>query len=196
MLSLSICESAGAGEKLDSSIAPPALRKTDLDAAFSPFDLKRLDSYSNNLLDYHVILDMVPTIAEYYFSGRLGGRVNLSGVQQSVLIAIGLQRKKLEDLEKELSLPPSQLLAMFLKIMRKMSTYFRALVEGAVADTLPSEQVPVAQETADAHEEVADERFQPLDAGLEDELREGGEQVNDELREKQKALIDALPLDK
>ena len=117
-------------------------------------------------------------------------------MQQSVLIAIGLQRKKLEDLEKELSLPPSQLLAMFLKIMRKMSTYFRALVEGAVADTLPSEQVPVAQETADAHEEVADERFQPLDAGLEDELREGGEQVNDELREKQKALIDALPLDK
>ena len=196
VLSLSICESASAGEKLDSSIIPPPLRKTDLDAALSPFDLKRLDSYSNNLLDYHVILDMVPTIAEYYFSGRLGGRVNLSGVQQSVLIAIGLQRKKLEDLEKELSLPPSQLLAMFLKIMRKMSTYFRALVEGAVADTLPSERVPIAQETADAHEEVADERFQPLDAGLEDELREGGEQVNDELREKQKALIDALPLDK
>lgn len=197
VLSLSICESAAAGEKLDTSIAPRPLKKTELDVVFSPFDLKRLDSYANNLLDYHVILDMVPTVAEYYFSGRLGGRVSLSGVQQSVLLAIGLQRKKLEDVEKELNLPPSQLLAMFLKIMRKMSTYFRSLVEGAVADTLPAERVPVVQDTTDAHDDEAlDGKFQPLATGLDDELREGGEQVNDELREKQKALIDALPLDR
>ncbi|KAK5675723.1 N-acetyltransferase 10 [Elasticomyces elasticus] len=85
---------------------------------------------------------------------------------------------------------------MFLKIMRKMSTYFRSLVEGAVADTLPAERVPVVQDTTDAHDESVDGRFQPLAMGLEDELRQGGEKVNDELREKQKALIDALPLDR
>lgn len=198
VLSLSICESAAAGEKLDSSIAPRPLKKSELDVVFSPFDLKRLDSYSNNLLDYHVILDMVPTIAEYYFSGRLGGKVSLSGVQQSVLLAIGLQRKKLEDVEKELNLPPSQLLAMFLKIMRKMSTYFRSLVEGAVAETLPAERVPAVQDVTDVHdgEAAVDGKFQPLDMALDEELREGGEKVNDELREKQKALIDALPLDR
>lgn len=198
VLSLSICESAAAGEKLDSSIAPRPLKKSELDVVFSPFDLKRLDSYSNNLLDYHVILDMVPTIAEYYFSGRLGGKVSLSGVQQSVLLAIGLQRKKLEDVEKELNLPPSQLLAMFLKIMRKMSTYFRSLVEDAVAETLPAERVPAVQDVTDVHdgEAAVDGKFQPLDMALDEELREGGEKVNDELREKQKALIDALPLDR
>ncbi|KAH1644560.1 killer toxin resistant protein [Aspergillus fumigatus] len=196
VLSLSICESATAGAKLDTSYTPSLLTKSDLDAAFSPFDLKRLDSYANNLLDYHVILDMVPTIAEYYFSGRLSGKVNLSGVQQSILLAIGLQRKNLDDIEKELNLPSSQLLAMFLKIVRKMSTYFRGLVEGAVAETLPAEKVPIAQSSADAHDEVVDERFKPLDTGLEDELREGGQQVDEELREKQRALIDSLPLDK
>ncbi|KKK25166.1 hypothetical protein P175DRAFT_0475612 [Aspergillus ochraceoroseus IBT 24754] len=197
VLSLSIGESATAGAKLDTSLTPVPLRKSELDAAFSPFDLKRLDSYANNLLDYHVILDLVPAVAEYYFSGRLNGKVSLSGVQQSILLAIGLQRKTLEDVEKELSLPSSQLLAMFLKIMRKMSTHFRSLVEGAVADTLPSEKVPVSASAPEAHDEaVADERFKPLETSLDDELREGGQQVNAELREKQRALIDALPLDK
>lgn len=195
VLSLSICESANAGAKLDTATTTALLRKADLDAAFSPFDLKRLDSYANNVLDYHVILDMVPTIAEYYFAGRLNGRVSLSGVQQSILLAIGSQRKNLESLQSELSLPPSQLLAMFLKIVRKMSSHFRNLVEGAVADTLPAEKIPVSNAANDAHDESIDERFKPLAQNLDDELREGGKQVNNEMREKQRALIDALPLD-
>ncbi|KAL3481203.1 GNAT acetyltransferase 2-domain-containing protein [Aspergillus californicus] len=194
-LSLSIGESATAGAKLDPSLAPLPLRKSDLDAAFSPFDLKRLDSYANNQLDYHVILDMIPTIANWYFSGRLASNVNLSGVQKSILLAIGLQRKSLEDVEKEHGglLPTSQLLAMLLKIVRKVSTQLRSLQENAVADTLPTAQAPVV---AEAHDEVADSRFQPLEENLDDELREGGEEANAELREKSRALIDALPLDK
>ncbi|OOF97315.1 hypothetical protein ASPCADRAFT_206134 [Aspergillus carbonarius ITEM 5010] len=196
VLSLSICESANSGAKLDTTYSQALLTKADLDAAFSPFDLKRLDSYANNLLDYHVILDMVPVIAEYYFSGRLSGKVSLSGVQQSILLAIGLQRKNIDALEKELSLPSSQLLAMFLKIIRKVSTHFRNLVEGAVAETMPAEKAPTAQVVTEAHDEVVDERFKPLETGLDEELREGGQQVDEELREKQRALIDALPLDK
>lgn len=197
VLSLSICESANAGAKSDTLLVPRPLRKPDLDEAFSPFDIKRLDSYANNLLDYHVILDMVPSIAEYYFSGRLNSRVNLSGVQQAILLAIGLQRKSLDDIEKELNLPPSQLLAMFLKIVRKASTHFRSLIEGAVADTLPAEQVPVTnQDAGDAHDEAPDNRFKPLDTTLEEELEEGGHQADEELKEKQRALIDALPLER
>lgn len=196
VLSLSIGESATAGAKLDPSLAPPPLKKSDLDAAFSPFDLKRLDSYANNLLDYHVILDMIPTIATWYFSGRLNGSVSLSGIQQSILLAIGLQRKSVDDLEKELTLPSSQLLAMFLKIVRKMSTHFRSLQENAVADTLPADKVPTTEAGPNAHDEVLDERFKPLETNLDDELREGGEEINAEMREKQRALIDALPLDK
>lgn len=196
VLSLSICESANAGAKSDTSITPQPLRKTDLDVAFSPFDIKRLDSYANNLLDYHVILDMVPTIAEYYFAGRLTGKVNLSGVQQSILLAIGLQRKSLDSIEKELNLPSSQLLAMFLKIIRKVSTHFRSLIEGAVAETLPAEQIPALHDPAGAHDEVVDDRFKPLEMGLEEELEEGGQQIDQELKEKQRALIDALPLER
>jgi N-acetyltransferase 10 len=139
---------------------------------------------------------MVPAIAEYYFANRLGGKVSLSGVQQSILLAIGLQRKSMDDLEKELSLPSSQLLAMFLKIMRKMSTHFRGLVEGAVADTMPAERNSVPAPSAAHDDAVVEDRFKPLETGLEDELRDGAEEIDQEMREKQRALIDALPLDK
>lgn len=73
--------------------------KRELDAYFSAYDLKRLESYANNMLDYHVILDLLPTIAHLYFGGRLGEVIKFSGVQSSILLGIGLQRKAIEDLE-------------------------------------------------------------------------------------------------
>ncbi|MCJ1228409.1 killer toxin resistant protein [Toensbergia leucococca] len=190
VLALSIDESANAGSKLDISSRMAPLTKSELDESFSPFDLKRLDSYANNMLDYHVILDMVPHIATLYFTGRLKPAVSLSGVQSSILLAVGLQRKVLDDVEKELGLPASQLLAMFVKIVRKVSSHFRSLVEGAVAEMMPS-SVPTREV-----EEEEDGRFVPLQMGLDEELKEGGDEVDRGLKEKQRALIDALPLDK
>ena len=193
ILALSIIESANAGAKLDSAYNIQPLSKSELDDSFSPFDLKRLDSYANNMLDYHVILDMIPLIAHFHFTNRLKPAVSLTGVQSSILLAIGLQRKVLEDVEKELGLPFSQLLAMFVKIVRKVSSHFHRLLEGAVIETIPQSAPAAKDDAADGEEE---ERFVPLQKSLDDELREGGEDVNNELKEKQRALIDALPLDK
>ena len=192
ILALSIIESANVGAKLDTSFTPQLLTKSELDASFSPFDLKRLDSYANNMLDYHVILDMIPPIAHLYFTGRFKPSVSMTGVQSSILLAIGLQRKVLEDVEKELGLPSSQLLAMFVKIVRKVSAHFRKILEGAIEETMPQANVP----TDDGLDEVQPKKFAPLQTNLDVELREGGEEVDKELKEKQRALIDALPLDK
>ncbi len=65
----------------------------------TPFDIKRLNSYANNLLDYHVVLDLLPTVASLYFQKRLGDELRLSAVQSSILLAIGLQRKTIEEVE-------------------------------------------------------------------------------------------------
>lgn len=65
----------------------------------SPYDLRRLESYANNMLDYHVILDLLPTVAFLYFEKRLGDQVRLSAVQCTILLALGLQRKTIEDVE-------------------------------------------------------------------------------------------------
>lgn len=202
VLALSINESANAGGKLDSELSPQPLTKKELDQLFSPFDLKRLDSYANNMLDYHVILDMIPQIALLYFTGRLANGVSATGVQSSILLAIGLQRKTLEDVEKELGVSASQLLAMFVKVVRKVAGFFRTLLEGAIVENLP-DVIPTASD-ADAGAgdagagkgESIGGRYKPLEKNLDEELREGAEDVDKELKERQRALIDALPLDK
>ncbi|KAH8813187.1 GNAT acetyltransferase 2-domain-containing protein [Xylogone sp. PMI_703] len=196
VLALSIDESANMGAKLDTSNEPQSLTKSELDALFSPFDLKRLESYANNMLDYHVVLDLVPTLATLYFTGRLKSDIKLTGVQSSILLAVGLQRKDLSDVEAELSLPSSQLLAMFIKILRKMNSHFSNLVKGAIEAEMP-DSIGVSRENASGvlEDETVDERFKPLETSLEEELEEGGDEALKALREKQRALIDALPLD-
>ena len=195
VLSLSLIESATLGAKSDPSSISSSLRKEELDEFFSPFDLKRLDSYANNMLDHHVILDMIPIIANLYFSGRMSPAISLTGVQSTILLSIGLQRKALEELEKELSLPVSQLLAMFVKIIRKLATYFRKLIEGAFVESLDQERVPTTTE-ANGDQNGQHSKYAPLTMNLNDELESSGATVNKDLKEKQRALIDALPLNR
>lgn len=64
-----------------------------------PFDLKRLESYANNMVDYHVIMDLLPIVSSLYFEKRLGDEVKLGAVQSSILLALGLQRKTIEQVE-------------------------------------------------------------------------------------------------
>ncbi|RKF60269.1 RNA cytidine acetyltransferase [Erysiphe neolycopersici] len=198
ILALSIGESAGAGLKFDHCIQSQPFSKEDLDRMMSPFDLKRLESYANNMLDYHVILDLVPDLAMSYFNRRFETNIKLTGIQSSILLAIGLQCKDLSDLEVELSLPSSQLLAMFIKIIRKISSYFASLVKNAHMESLPErKQISVSRADANAalDDEVVDTQFVALEQDLEEELEEGGDEVMKQLKEKQRELINALPLD-
>jgi N-acetyltransferase 10 len=198
VLALGVDESANIGSRLDTTNPPQPLTKSDLDREFSSFDLKRLESYANNMLDYHAVLDLIPQLAMMYFTGRLKSDVKLSGVQASILLAVGLQRKDLSSIEQELSLPSSQLLAMFIKIMRKMSSHLSSLVSEAIAADMPKKEA-IGVSRADANgafdDEIIDTRFAPLETTLEDELEEGGDEALKALREKQRELIDALPLD-
>ncbi|KAK5134392.1 killer toxin resistant protein [Meristemomyces frigidus] len=195
---LAIDESATVGINLleDTEKARP-LDKASLDELFTPFDLKRLDSYANNMLDYHVILDLMPSIAQLYFSGRLknDNGIKLSGVQQALLCAMGLQRKVLEDVEKELGLGTSQLLAMFVKVIRKVSMHFRQLQEGAITKTMPEMERPSAPDDVTGGADAVN--METVGQDLADELAEGGKEFDDEEeRKRQRRMIDELPLEK
>jgi tRNA(Met) C34 N-acetyltransferase TmcA len=76
-----------------------ALTSEELSFLFTPFDLKRIESYAQNSLDYHVILDLLPTVAMLYFEERFGEGVRLSAIQSSILLGMGLQRKSVEEVE-------------------------------------------------------------------------------------------------
>ncbi|KAK7961860.1 GNAT acetyltransferase 2 domain-containing protein [Apiospora aurea] len=196
VLSLVIDESASAGAQLDPTIVPRAFTKSDLDNHLSPFDLKRLDSYASGLLDWHVIMDLLPTIATLYFTGRIKSHVNLGGVQQAILMAVGLQRKDVEDVAQELKLQVSQVMAMLIKIMRKMMTYFQKLVAGAVEADMPqANSMGVSAANADsAHDDKIDVRFNPLEKSLDEELEEAGDETTRAMKQQQRELIDSLPL--
>jgi N-acetyltransferase 10 len=96
---------------------------TELDSAVSNFDMKRLESYSKNLVDYHVVLDLLPVIARLFFLKRVP--FTLSHAQAAILCGIGLQHRKIEDVGKDINLQSNQILALFNKAMRKFIKYFK-----------------------------------------------------------------------
>ncbi|AQZ13919.1 KRE33 (YNL132W) [Zygosaccharomyces parabailii] len=193
---LSLIEASQNGEKLSGHEIPrKQLTKEQLDDLFSPFDLKRLDSYANNLLDYHVIIDMLPILALLYFTGKMQGFVSLSGVQSAIFLAIGLQHKSIDDIGKELNLPSNQAIAMFAKIMRKISIFFRQLQAESIGDTLPN--TAQEEQIAEMNGEVIEnyDAAQALDQ-MEEDLEEAGSEAVQAMREKQKELINSMNLDK
>ncbi|KAI0203492.1 GNAT acetyltransferase 2-domain-containing protein [Astrocystis sublimbata] len=193
---LGINESASSGARLDPSYSPALFTKQSLDQILTPFDLKRLAAYANNLLDYHVILDLMPRLAEPYFQGRLSD-IRLSGIQRAMLLAVSLQRKDLESFATDMPISISQTLAMFMKIVKKFVVHFEGLVSGAVEASLPKDTIGVSVANASGvhDDEVIDKRFNPLEQSLDEELEEGGDEALKEIRQKQRELIDSLPLD-
>lgn len=147
------------------------------------------------MLDYHVILDMLPLLASLYFTKRTDSKVSLSSVQAAILLAIGLQHKNMDDVSKELNLPVSQSMAMFSKIVRKFSTYFRELLSRDIEKSMP------ALEDDEMRELNGEEPINAYDAeaaeeALNADLNEAGEEAVSELRTKQRELINALDLKK
>ncbi|CAG8521951.1 6254_t:CDS:10 [Diversispora eburnea] len=204
VLSLSIMEASEIGNESTNNNSERA------------YDLKRLESYANNMLDYHVILDLLPTIAHLYFENKFGKTIKFSGVQSSILLGIGLQRKAIEDLEKELLLPSTQILALFIKIIRKVSLYFHSLETSVLQNEIPDETTVVKKKRAtninkSTHEDSisatsssrngnveddADASWDPVSKTLDEDLEEAGDEIKKQMRENQRELINSLDLSK
>ncbi|TRM63648.1 GNAT acetyltransferase 2-domain-containing protein [Schizophyllum amplum] len=193
--SLSVLEAVESGvKKGGQTLSGDVLTAGDLAHHLTPYDVKRLESYANNMLDFHVIMDMMPTIASMYFAGKFGANdngdgdavekaVKLSAAQSAILLALGLQRKTIEDVERELQLPVSQSLALFNKVIRKICKRISDVrKEGIVATAtdLPSETARITLVPGEVVRE------------MEEELDEAG----DEERARRREMISSLDLKK
>ncbi|CAL8078289.1 unnamed protein product [Calicophoron daubneyi] len=67
---------------------------------FTSVDLERLHRYIRSLVDFHVISDLLPTLARLFFEKRLSD-VRLNKTQQVILLGMGLQYKTVERLACE-----------------------------------------------------------------------------------------------
>ena len=168
---------------------PSLLTAFELDFQLSPFDLKRLEAYAANQLDYHVVLDLLPTLGALYFESRLGADVRLSAVQGAILLGMGLQRKSVEEVESELQLPVSQTLALFVKLIRKITNRLQELKKEAIAAEIPDKTTAPALPAVEKPKEGASK-------AIEMELDQAGNAATSALREKQRAMLDALDLSK
>ncbi|XP_036390800.1 RNA cytidine acetyltransferase [Megalops cyprinoides] len=109
----------------------PALTSSELATHFTPYDLKRLEMYSRNMVDYHLIMDMIPSMSRMFYLKQLGD-ISLSAAQSALLLGVGLQHKTVDQLEKEIELPSSQLMGLFNRLIRKVVQYFNSIQEKAV----------------------------------------------------------------
>lgn len=196
-LALSVIQSANKASKLeDIENQPKPLDVEELNRLFSPWDLQRLETYARNITEYRFILDLVPSLAILWFTDRLKSAFKLTTVQEFILLAIGLQYKDISQIEID-NLPAAQVLPYLMKMMKKFSSHLEKLVLGAIEADMPAETVGVSRANADHafDDEVINEGFEPLEQDLKQELEDGGNEAMKELKEKQRQLIDALPLD-
>jgi N-acetyltransferase 10 len=139
------------------------------------------------MLDYHVILDLLPALASLYFSGRFpAADLKLSGVQSSILLALGLQRKVIEDIETELKLPVSQALALFVKVIRKVTQAIEDIQKKEIDKSIPEQQ----PEHINGQLRPAVSAAQAIANDLEEE----GDEVTKQMRAQQREVIDSLDL--
>ncbi|KAF6146362.1 hypothetical protein GIB67_020456 [Kingdonia uniflora] len=108
---------------------------TSLSEILSPHDMKRLEAYTDNLVDFHMILDILPVLAYQYFQEKLP--VTLSSVQASVLLCMGLQNQDLSYVEGEMKLERQQILSQFIKVMKKFYKYLYRVASEEFSSTLP-----------------------------------------------------------
>ncbi|KAK6924169.1 putative tRNA binding domain [Dillenia turbinata] len=139
----------------------------------SPYDMKRLESYTNNLADFHMILDLVPDIAQQYFQERIP--VTLSPAQASVLLCIGLQHHKISYIEGSMKLERQQILSLFIKVMKKFHKYFEGLASKEMDSTLPSRLKEIVME--------------PYNVSLDEDLNNAAREVEDGMKAKTEGML-------
>ena len=122
----------------DPGLCTDPINGRELAAYFTEFDRRRLESYAGNLVDYHVILDLVPAVSKLVFTGRIP--LGFSAHQYSTLLGIGLQHKTVDEVAADLGIEVNQLLANFNKAMRKIAQWLRRNAEKEVEKdlTLPA----------------------------------------------------------
>ncbi|PWN24956.1 DUF699-domain-containing protein, partial [Jaminaea rosea] len=125
---LAIFEAAGNVANAGEPLTPAELRAT-----LTAFDLKRLEAFGNNMVEYSVILDLLPTLAQLYFTGKVRqedgeATLKLTALQSALLLSIGLQRKEpSEVIASEFELPVQQGVALLGKAVRRLVECLRVV---------------------------------------------------------------------
>lgn len=104
-------------------------------------DLKRLQSYSSNLIDFYMIRDLIPIVARLFFLKAIDPACRLSQGQAVILAGLGLQHREIESVCGEIDIEVSQALALFNKSIKRISKYIKIVLEAKHVEALNFDQV-------------------------------------------------------
>ena len=169
------------------AIAAKPLAWEEMRYALSPHDLKRLELYGRNLVDHHMVTDLLPALAAFHFRDRLPG-TNLSALQGAILCGMGLQRRDADSVAAELDLPATQVLALFNKAVKKIGGALRKLEEAGIAAELDSREARGGAAEARLEKQRAERSGQTL----EDDMEEGAKETLKKMRKANKQQVAAL----
>lgn len=144
-----------------------------LQALLSPYDMKRLEAYTNNHVDYHMILDLVPILAHQYFQEKIP--MTLTPVQASVLFCIGMQNQDISYIKEEMKLEREQILSLFIKVMKKLYNYLYSIAAKDIDSTLPR---------------LKDVSFAPHSKSVDEDLNEAAREVMEKMKAGNEAMLD------
>ncbi|CAM9579055.1 unnamed protein product [Scytosiphon promiscuus] len=180
---------AGGGTVYAAGGARGAVGARELSYYCGPHDLKRLGLYSRNLVDYHLITDLLPMLAKLYFLGRMPS-TRMSHLQEAILLAMGLQHRSVTLLSKELQLPDNQVLALFNKAVRKLCNCLTEVAEKAAEEEM--ETASSKQKRLDTIKSAGEMSMLP--ASMDEDLDGGAKEAMKKMAGKQEQLLDAVDL--
>ncbi|GAA5987747.1 hypothetical protein JCM11641_006516 [Rhodosporidiobolus odoratus] len=165
----------------------------DVREFFSPFDLKRLQSYARGDLEWRTIVDLLPTLATLHFTQRFPTTAKVTPLQSQILCGMGLQRKSADDLSPEFDLPAPQILVSFEHAMKSLSRALKDILSEDAARSIPSEEAAAAAAARLLPTPNAENNGTGK-AEIAKELEEEGNEVLKKLKEEQRGVIDSLDL--
>ncbi|XP_017775661.1 PREDICTED: RNA cytidine acetyltransferase isoform X2 [Nicrophorus vespilloides] len=162
--------SLGVLNNKNNQVEAKTMMRNELDVYMTSYDVKRLEMYSNNLVDYHLIVDLLPSLARIYFLKHMGD-VNFSAVQSAILLGIGLQHKTVDDLASALDLPANQLLGLFNRLVRRSVQYLNGVLEDDVEKSLAPVKNIQMNAMAQSLQKELDEASKELEQKQKKELK-------------------------
>ncbi|CAI2319003.1 unnamed protein product [Caenorhabditis sp. 36 PRJEB53466] len=174
-------------KSVEGQLVRHVINRSELGSFLSNTDLRRMNQYGRNMVDSHIITDLLPTVGKLYFEQRLPQELKLAVTQSAILLARGLQHKQFEDISKELDLPINQIYALLTKAIRRIGDWFDEICESAVRETLDKEaEISSASKPVSTLKDVV-----PL-ANLEDELEGAAREIRARHDRDRKALLAEL----
>jgi len=183
---------AGRSKTAPAAAAAPAAARAvtagELELFASADDIARLEAYARNLVDYHMVMDLLPGLARLFFLGKLPD-VSLSAVQTALLLGQGLQHKTLDEMEAEMRVEARQLLALFNKAVRKLVRSLRGVMEKQAEEEMAPALAAARQRGAAAG------GMAPVAQSLGEDLADADARARTELSAQQRSLLQGMDLE-